>query len=111
MKNTVSLIVAMALALPAGAQHLNLKSPDGRNTIEFAKDGRQLTYSVAVDGEQVVLPSRAGLDLDNWVWEMALGKRDLEQPQCWMDMLTVDSVSYADPVRSAWTPLLSLIHI
>lgn len=105
MKNTVSLIVAMALALPAGAQHLNLKSPDGRNTIEFAKDGRQLTYSVAVDGEQVVLPSRAGLDLDNWVWEMALGKRDLEQPQCWMDMLTVDSVSYADPVRSTWTPL------
>ena len=36
---------------------------------------------------------------------MALGKRDLVQPDCWMDLLKVDSVTYHAAVDSTWNPL------
>lgn len=107
MKNKlfiISFAIASA-AMPAMASSLVLKSPDGRNVISFAKPAKELTYSVERDGKPLILPSRAGVDLDNWVWEMALGKRDLQQPDCWMDLLSVDSVSYADPVDNTWHPL------
>lgn len=84
---------------------LSLSSPNGKNTVTFSKTDKELSYSVNRDGEKVILPSRAGLDLDNRVWEMALGKRDLAQPDCWMDLLSVDSVTYGNPVNREWHPL------
>lgn len=95
----------LSSSVSAGAETLSLASPDGRKVIQMSKDGKELTYQVSYDGEAVILPSRAGLDLDNWAWEMALGKRDLAQPGCWMDLLTVDSVTYHQPVDSQWKPL------
>ncbi|MEZ3521526.1 MAG: glycoside hydrolase family 97 protein [Muribaculaceae bacterium] len=107
MKKTyiISALAAAAACLGAGAQTLSLASPDGRNAANFYKNGKELTYSFSRDGRDIILPSRAGLDVDNWVWEMALGKRDLEQPACWMDMLTADSVTVHPAVDSLWTPL------
>ena len=99
------LIILPAIASPAMADSLALLSPDGRNEVCFSKPGKELTYSVKVDGKDVILPSRAGLDIDNRVWEMALGKRDLVQPDCWMDLLEVDSVTYHAAVDSTWSPL------
>lgn len=100
------LTLALAtLTFPALAEsRLTLSSPDGRNTVIFEKPGKQLTYSVTVDRKDVILPSRAGVDLDNRVWEMALGKRDLRQPECWMDLLEVDSVVLHAPVDIVWHP-------
>lgn len=91
--------------MTASAAELTLTSPDGRKTVAFAKDGKELTYNIDIDGAAAVLPSRAGLEIDNWVWEMALGKRTLEQPESWMDLLTVDSVTVHAPVDSTWAPL------
>lgn len=107
MKYSVFASVCISSMLMANASvgTLTLKSPDGRNEVNFSKNGKELLYSVRVDGKDVILPSRAGLQLDNRVWEMALGKRDLVQPDCWMDMLVVDSVTYAEPVDSVWHPL------
>ncbi len=105
MKKSIAIAAAAAAVLSVSAAELRLSSPDGRNTIFFDKNGKELTYSVAVDGNAVILPSRAGLEIDNWVWEMALGKRTLEQPESWMDLLTVDSVTVHAPVDSTWTPL------
>ncbi len=107
MKKTyiISALAAAAACLGAGAQTLSLASPDGRNAANFYKNGKELTYSLSRDGRDIILPSRAGLDVDNWIWEMALGKRDLEQPACWMDMLTADSVTVHPAVDSLWTPL------
>lgn len=106
------LLTASTLTLSAQSvypgQHtdeLTLTSPDGRNTVSFSKPGNELKYKVNVDGHEVILPSRAGLNLDNRVWEMALGKRDLVQPDCWMDLLEVDSVTYHAPIDSTWHPL------
>lgn len=99
------LIIIPAIASSAMADSLALSSPDGRNEVSFSKSGKELTYSVKVDGKDVILPSRAGLDIDNRVWEMALGKRDLVQPDCWMDLLEVDSVTYHAAVDSTWNPL------
>lgn len=93
------------ISAPAFSAELSLKSPDGRREVNFSKDGKELVYSVSFDGEQVILPSRAGLEIDNRVWEMALGKRDLAQPDSWMDLLSVDSVSYGAAVDSVWHPL------
>jgi len=102
-------ITACALAAIGGAHAatnvLSLNSPNSRNTVTFNKPGNELTYKVEVDGHEVIQPSRAGLDLDNRVWEMALGKRDLVQPDCWMDLLEVDSVTYNASVDSTWHPL------
>ncbi len=84
---------------------LTLNSPDGRREVKFEKPGKELTYSIKVDGKEVILPSRAGLEIDNRTWEMALGKRDLVQPDSWMDLLTVDSVSLGSSVDAVWTPL------
>lgn len=95
----------ICLSLSVNATTLKLKSPDGRNQVVFSKEGKELTYNVSIDGENVILPSRAGLQVDNRVWEMALGKRDLAQPEVWMDLLTVDSVSYHPSVDSVWHPL------
>lgn len=102
-------ILTLAMLLPllqaeAQADRLSLKSPDGHIGVSFAKPSRELIYSVDVDGKDVILPSRAGLEIDNRVWEMALGKRDLAQPDSWMDLLTVDSVTYNAPVDSIWHP-------
>ncbi|MCI9286172.1 MAG: glycoside hydrolase family 97 protein [Muribaculaceae bacterium] len=107
MKILSALILGATAASMAAAPaaQLKLTSPDGRNTIRFEKTGKNLTYSVTVDGDQFILPSRAGLDVDNRVWEMALGKRDLAQPECWMDPLTVDSVTYHALTDSTWHPL------
>ncbi len=105
MKYLALTALILSEAALAATPTLQLSSPDGRNTVTFAKPGKELTYSVAIDGKDVILPSRAGLQVDNRVWEMALGKRDLEQPDCWMDLLTVDSVSYGPAVDTLWTPL------
>lgn len=106
MKKTIiltSIALTAFAAFPAAT--LSLSSPDGKKNIRFSKEGKELTYSVTADGQEIILPSRAGLQVDNRVWEMALGKRDLVQPDCWMDLLTVDSVSYGTPVDNSWTPL------
>ena len=96
---------AIFVANPAFSQQLEVKSPDGRTSVCFSKPRKELTYAITSDGKEIILPSRAGLDLDNRVWEMALGKRDLVQPDCWMDLLTVDSVSTWAPVDTVWHPL------
>ena len=109
MKSTVRTITLCAAILGGiasiHADSLSLSSPDGRKTVRFEKPGKELTYSVKVDGKDVILPSRAGMEVDNRTWEMALGKRDLAQPESWMDMLTVDSVSIGAAVDTVWTPL------
>lgn len=105
MRHSLLTSSILLCTLAVQAEDLTLTSPDGRNTAIFSKNGKELTYTVNADGTGVILPSRAGLDLDNWAWEMALGKRDLAQPDCWMDMLTVDSITYHTPVDSTWHPM------
>ena len=92
-------LLTIVTPLSLGAEILSIGSPDGRNRVSFEKPGKELTYTIDRDGKQLILPSRAGLHVDNRVWEMALGKRDLAQPDCWMDLLEVDSVSYHAPAR------------
>ena len=80
-------LLTIVTPLSLGAEILSIGSPDGRNRVSFEKPGKELTYTIDRDGKQLILPSRAGLHVDNRVWEMALGKRDLAQPDCWMDLL------------------------
>lgn len=96
--------LSVCLAL-FGQSVLAIKSPDNSIVVNFYKDGAVLSYCINKDGNNVISPSRAGLEVDNWTWEMALGKRDLEQPRSWMDLLQVDSVTYHPTVDTTWRPL------
>ena len=89
---------------------LKLASPDGTHEVMFrqvktAKGTNEMNYDVKFRGRPVIVHSRAGLEMDNWVWEMAIGMRNLEQPACWMDRLEVDSVVTHPSVDQTWTPL------
>ena len=88
---------------------LDLSSPKGTHHVRFyetksASGANKLCYEVNYNGKQVIKESQAGLQLDNRVWEMALGVRALKQPQCWMDNLEVDSVAYGSH-DTTWSPL------
>lgn len=88
---------------------LQLSSPDGSHTVVFSQkqkeDGaNEVCYNIEFKGKEVLGNSRVGLDMDNRVWEKALGVRNLVQPKCWMDNMTVDSVSY-NSRDTIWHPL------
>lgn len=112
MKKIFIVFASLGLFAGAYADTLSLTSPSGVMKTEFdyssAAGGRNaLSYSVTFKGRPLVNRSRAGLDLDNRVWELALniGKRQLVQPDCWMDNFSLDSISYHAPVDSVWHPL------
>lgn len=105
------LVLGGASILYAGNGHkLDLCSPAGMHEVSFevrqtASGTNELCYRVDYRGEPVITTSRAGLEMDNRVWEMALGVRDLEQLGCWMDNMEVDSVVYHSEHDETWTPL------
>lgn len=108
---TLALVFGCIPALWAGnGQKMELASPGGTHFVSFwsrqtASGTNELCYRVDYDGVSVIETSRAGLDMDNRVWEMALGVRDLEQPGCWMDNMEVDSVTYHPLHDEIWNPL------
>ena len=113
IKKTGFLLGAFAYAAVLFADNtreLKLSSPDGVQQVGFyqrqtAPAVNGLFYRVSFKGQPVIEESRAGLELDNRIWEMALGQRKLIQPACWMDNLEVDSVTYAPTVDNTWKPL------
>ena len=113
IKKTGFLLGAFAYAAVLFADNtreLKLSSPDGVQQVGFyqrqtAPAVNGLFYRVSFKGQPVIEESRAGLELDNRIWEMALGERKLIQPACWMDNLEVDSVTYAPTVDNTWKPL------
>ena len=89
---------------------LKLLSPDGTHEVTFKQEKISLTvnqilYQVSYKGKSVIEKSLAGLELDNWVWEKALGQRKLYQPIHWMDNQEVDSVIYQPQIDKTWHPL------
>ena len=82
------LMAALCGATALTAQELHLTSPDGSHEVHFyqtavADDVRELRYSIGYRGAEVITDARAGLEMDNEVWEKALGFRSLEQPERW----------------------------
>jgi alpha-glucosidase len=106
----LSLLLSCCLSLVAEADNgLNITSPGNIHSISvnYIKTDSvgHLQYSVNFLNRELIKNSRMGVDLDNRTWEMALGKRSLKQPKCWMDNFDVDSIAYFQPVDSTWTPL------
>ncbi len=113
MKKTglIMLALASATSLWAGnPKELKLVSPGGTQEVTFYQTQltpsiNEMHYRIRYKGKEVLGESRAGLQLDNWAWEMALGQRKLKQPRCWMDNFEVDSVTYQPQVDTTWQPL------
>ncbi|WP_300700428.1 glycoside hydrolase family 97 protein [Bacteroides sp.] len=103
------LTISVGLAAETGKE-LRLTSPDGTQQVVFyqkqlSPQANELCYKVAFKGKPIIEESRAGLELDNRIWEMALGQRNLVQPASWMDNLEVDSVTWLPAVDTIWKPL------
>ena len=66
MKKVITIIIAASLsvALAASARQYTLTSPDGK-TVVAVNTGDRLTYSVSVDGEEVLAPSAISLTLSD----------------------------------------------
>lgn len=113
MKRAIFLLGAFVstVSLTAeNAKELKLDSPDGTHEVVFSQKRvspqvNEICYRVDYKHQPVLEESRAGLGLDNRIWEMALGVRNLKQPACWMDNLEVDSVAYQPSVDNVWHPL------
>lgn len=105
----LSMMALGASAFAAAPVELELTSPGGTHHVRFYgkksdSGSNVLCYQVNYNGKSVVAESYAGLQLDNRVWEMAMGKRTLPQPERWMDNMEVDSVSYTSH-DATWKPL------
>lgn len=113
MKNISFAITLLTLSVSLVAntgKELSLTSPDGTHQVVFYQNQlpsktNELCYKVAFKGKLVIQESRAGLELDNRIWEMALGQRNLVQPASWMDNLEIDSISSLPTVDRNWHPL------
>lgn len=113
MKNISFAITLLTLSVSLVAntgKELSLTSPDGTHQVVFYQNQlpsktNELCYKVAFKGKLVIQESRAGLELDNRIWEMALGQRNLVQPASWMDNLEIDSISSLPTVDRIWHPL------
>lgn len=106
MKN--SLLAAVLCSIAVSTHAAEFTSPDGR--LQLSSDGH--TYSFLRDNE-VVSTGNLGLNLDNRTWEMALGKRDLQQYEHWMEPMVLDSALLGGMVDTVWSPLYGendLIH-
>lgn len=110
-KLIISILALGAFGMSARSQSVGLTSPNGRHHIDMYRTAindsvGELRYKVTFDGRPVIDESRAGLELDQRVWEMALNiaGRKLTQPDSWMDRLVVDSVTVHEPVDSVWYP-------
>lgn len=102
---------ACAMTVLAGhPKELKLASPGGTQQVTFFQQEEgpsksEIRYRVSYKGKEVIAESRAGLQLDNRTWEMALGMRTIKQPDCWMDNFSVDSVAYFPAVDHTWNPV------
>lgn len=113
MRKTLSFLWAMVCAVPLFAEQagkLKLESPDGTHCVMFwqkraSEKVNELYYQVDFKNAPVVMPSRAGVELDNGIWEMALGVRDLKPQDSWMDNMEIDSVAYWPLCDRTWKPL------
>lgn len=112
MKRAIFLLGAFVSTLSLAAENskeLKLASPGGMHEVVFSQKRispqvNEICYRVDYRNQPVLEDSRAGLGLDNRIWEMALGVRNLKQPACWMDNLEVDSVAYLPSVDHVWHP-------
>ncbi|MCF0175468.1 MAG: glycoside hydrolase family 97 catalytic domain-containing protein [Bacteroidales bacterium] len=91
-----ALFAAILFSTVLTAQNnVRVTSPDGSHTMEIhqsTRDGKfHLEYEVTYRGRHVILPSELFLDIDNTVWENAIGKR-FERPETWMESFEWDSM-------------------
>ena len=111
MKKAILTCAACMLGILAHATlpiELKLASPDSTHQVKFygrqsVSGKNQLYYQVNYKGVPVLQESQVGLDLDNRIWESALARK-IKQPDCWMDNLEIDSVSYSS-CDTVWHPL------
>ena len=94
MKRLAWILLLSCTAFVLRAQTFDIASPNGRQTARIevaAVDGcTRITYSTALDGRTVVLPSALDLTVDNHVWEMATGKRSVPSLERWFDNLALE---------------------
>lgn len=66
MKKLIAAAALLAVSMGALAENCSVSSPDGRIKVDFNNDYGVALYGVSVDGDRLMLPSRLGLQIENW---------------------------------------------
>lgn len=66
MKKLIAAAALLAVSMGALAENCFVSSPDGRIKVDFNNDYGVALYGVSVDGDRLMLPSRLGLQIENW---------------------------------------------
>lgn len=103
MKRCAFILIACVVCLNAGARNLRLTSPDGRYDFNFRHDDGALLYSIDYDGITVVEESELGVNIDNKLFESALGipNDELEDWNSTLELYDVRNCS----VGREWKPV------
>lgn len=101
MKNRFLIIISLIVChLSCGFAMRSVSSPNGKYII--AVDG--MSYSVIYDNRMIIEKSRLGVDIDNRLFESALGvPRGIHEN--WCSDLTLESVDSMKSVDTTWSPL------
>ena len=99
-----ALAIACIFTVKAMAEQVErLTSPNGKYVFEFKKDTGKMTFSLAFEGKTIIGESRLGVDIDNRLFESALG---IPRDTCrnWCSNLMLNSVERTSR-DTVWTPI------
>lgn len=96
-------MIALILSTLLGAHDIEVSSPEGRHAFHFEQRGNRLLYSVTFDGKTVIEESELGVDIDNRLFESALGIPN-DTLSDWGDNLELYDVRTSEK-DTVWTPV------
>lgn len=104
MKHSLFFFLLLCLSpVRLWADGVSLQSPDGNYNFTFTQGEGRLWYSVSYKGRPVILKSELGLDIDNRIFESALGIPN-DSSRYWGENLKCKGTDRS--VRdTVWTPL------
>ena len=98
---TKSLLAALLLmsTLTVGANEKEIKSPDGKMTVAINDEGGRPTYTVSLDGQQVLQPSALGVkaNFDDLTQGLTLKTVDAKTVNVQYDINTIKQRHAHDP--------------
>jgi len=93
----------LMFSLTSRGENQSVSSPNGKYTFEFIQEGGRMYYKVDYDGKDAILRSEMGIEIDNTLFESALGiPRDTTK--YWCENLVLRSAETTETDES-WTPI------
>ena len=103
MKRILLIYLIIYVCAQSLSAQYTLTSPDGQYCVQLSVSGHRMTYAIDFAGENIVQESEVGIELDNRLFEAALGIPRDELPT-WSEGLRLRDVDTLE-VDQTWQPL------